>query len=85
MLPAIEEAGAEIVGCHVLVDRSGGLETLVSPMTGRSYPLQALWRLELPTWDAGSESCPGCADGTPLVAPGSAGTAVGAGGAGVSA
>ncbi len=84
MLPAVEEAGGEIVGCHVLVDRSAGLQSLVSPMTGRTYPLQALWRMELPTWEAGDATCPRCADGTPLVTPGSSGTGVGAG-AGASA
>ena len=41
MIPAVEEAGGEIVGCHVLVDRSGGLAALTSPLTGRSYPLRA--------------------------------------------
>ena len=75
MLPAVEAAGGEIVGCHVLVDRSGGLATLTSPATGRVYPLRSLWRLELPTWEAGPETCPRCADGTPLYAPGSAGAA----------
>ena len=73
MLPAVEEAGGEIVGCHVLVDRSGGLATLTSPATGRVYPLRALWQLELPTWE--QADCPHCADGTPVQAPGSAGAA----------
>src|SRR4029077_18862374 len=53
MIPAVEEAGGEIVGCHVLVDRSGGLSALTSPLTGRSYALRALWALDLPTWEAG--------------------------------
>ena len=73
MLPAVEEAGGEIVGCHVLVDRSGGMSALMSPRTGRSYPLTALWALDLPTWEAGAATCPRCADGTPLQAPGSTG------------
>ena len=76
MLPAVEAAGGEIVGCHVLVDRSGGLETLTSPASGRVYPLASLWRLELPTWDPAE--CPRCADGTPLHVPGSSGTGVAA-------
>lgn len=76
MLPAVEAAGGEIVGCEVLVDRSGGLSTLTSPATGRTYPLDALWRLELPTWEPGPGTCPRCADGTPLHAPGSTGTGV---------
>ena len=75
MLPAVEEAGGEIVGCRVLVDRSGGLGSLTSPRTGRSYPLGALWRLELPTWEAGAPTCPRCVEGLPLVAPGSTGAA----------
>jgi len=36
MLPAVEALGGEIVGCHVLVDRSGEeRSTIVSPATGR--------------------------------------------------
>ena len=78
MLPAVEAAGGEIVGCHVLVDRSGGLATLTSPATGRVYPLEALWTLEVPTFEPGPATCPRCADGTPLHTPGSSGTMVGA-------
>src|SRR3954453_6025774 len=51
MIPAVEAAGGEIVECVVLVDRSGGMATLTSPRTGRVYPLSALWRLELPTYE----------------------------------
>ena len=40
MIPAIEAAGGEIVDCHVLVDRSGGLTTLTSPGSGRVYPVE---------------------------------------------
>lgn len=76
MLPAVEAAGGEIVGCEVLVDRSGGLSALTSPATGRVHPLDALWRLELPTWEPGPGTCPRCADGTPLHAPGSTGTGI---------
>ncbi len=74
MIPAVEAAGGEIIGCHVLVDRSGGVATLTSPTTGRVYPLFALWRLELPTWETGPATCPRCAEGAPLDAPGSTGT-----------
>jgi orotate phosphoribosyltransferase len=74
MVPAVEAAGGEIIACHVLVDRSGGLEALTSPATGRVYPLHALWRFELPTYEAGERTCPRCADGTPLHVPGSTGT-----------
>jgi orotate phosphoribosyltransferase len=73
MLPAVEAAGGEIVECGVLVDRSGGMSTLTSPLTGRVYPLRALWALDLPTYEPGAETCPRCADGTPLYAPGSTG------------
>jgi orotate phosphoribosyltransferase len=74
MLPAVEAQGGEIVGCEVLVDRSGGRATVESPRTGRSYPLRALWRLELPTYEPGPDTCPRCAAREPIVAPGSAGT-----------
>ena len=75
MLPAVEAMGGEIVACAVLVDRSGGgTNTLNSPATGRTYPLQSLWRLDLPTYEPGAATCPRCADGTPLHTPGSSGT-----------
>ena len=75
MLPAVEAAGGEVVECAVLVDRSGGMATLTSASTGRIYPLNALWSLDLPTYEPGPATCPRCADGTPLYAPGSTGTA----------
>ena len=75
MLPAVEAMGGGIVECVVLVDRSGaGRATLTSPLTGRVHPLRSLWQLDLPTYDPGPDSCPRCADGTPLHAPGSTGT-----------
>jgi hypothetical protein len=74
MIPAVEAAGGEIVECAVLVDRSGGRATLVSPASGRVYPLRALWQLELPTYEPGAGSCPRCAAGEPAVKPGSSGT-----------
>ncbi len=77
MLPAVEAAGGEIVGCHVLVDRSGGLATLTSPATGRVYPLSALWTLDVPTFEPGAKTCPGCGAGTPLHVPGAGGAAAG--------
>lgn len=76
MLPAVEETGGEIVECLVLVDRSGGRATLTSPSTGRTYPLRSLWQLDLPTYEPGSATCPRCAEGSPLHAPGSSGTGV---------
>ena len=48
--------------------------TLTSPATGRVYPLRSLWQLDLPTYEAGEGTCPRCADGTLLHAPGSTGT-----------
>jgi len=79
MIPAVEAAGGEIVECAVLVDRSGGMSTLTSPATGRTYPLRALWVLDLPTYEPGAATCPRCADGTPLYAPGSTGALAPAG------
>lgn len=81
MLPPVEQAGAAIVGCAILVDRSGGTATLTSPLTGAVHPLVSLWVLDLPTYDAGPATCPMCAAGTPLHAPGSTGTTAGPGGA----
>ena len=66
--------GGEIVECAVMVDRSGGRTTLTSPTTGRVYPLRSLWQLDLPTYEPGAASCPRCAAGEALYAPGSTGT-----------
>ena len=74
MLPAVEAMGGEIVECVVLVDRSGGRASVTSPSSDRVYPLRALWQLDLPTYEPGPATCPRCADGTPLHAPGSTGT-----------
>jgi orotate phosphoribosyltransferase len=73
MIPAVEAAGGEIVDCAVLVDRSGGLSALASPTTGRRYGLNALWILDLPTYEPGAPTCPRCAAGDQLHAPGSTG------------
>ena len=75
MLAPVEDAGGEIVACFVMADRSGGTAVLASPETGRRYPVQGLWQLEIPTFEPGDGSCPGCAAGTPLHAPGSTGAA----------
>jgi orotate phosphoribosyltransferase len=77
MLPAVEAMGGEIVECAVLVDRSGGRANLSSPRSGRTYPLRALWQLDLPTYEPGASSCPRCAAGDPLDAPGSTGASAG--------
>jgi orotate phosphoribosyltransferase len=73
MIPAVEALGGDIVECAVLVDRSGGRATLQSPSTGRTYPLRSLWQLDLPTYEPGAATCPRCAAGEPLHAPGSTG------------
>jgi orotate phosphoribosyltransferase len=75
MIPAVEAAGGEIVECAVLVDRSGGLQSLESPASGRRYALNALWILDLPTHEPGPATCPRCAVAEPLHAPGSTGAA----------
>jgi hypothetical protein len=75
MIPAVEAAGGEIVACVVLVDRSGGMAALASPTTERRYPLSALWVLDLPTYEPGPATCPQCAAGDPIHAPGSTGAA----------
>jgi orotate phosphoribosyltransferase len=76
MLPAVERFGADVVRGVVLVDRSGGQETIRSPGSGRKYPVEALWRFELPTWEAGA-GCPACVAGLPLEEPGSRGAVTG--------
>jgi orotate phosphoribosyltransferase len=55
-------AGAHPVGAAAIVDRSSGASTL-------DLPLQALIRLDVPTYQA--EACPLCARGVPVVKPGS--------------
>ena len=74
MIPLIEASGGEIAAIVVIVDRSGELALLKSPTTGRTYSAHALWSLNLPTYDPGPDSCPGCKAGLPLEAPGSSGT-----------
>jgi orotate phosphoribosyltransferase len=73
MIPLIEASGGEIAAIAVIVDRSGELHELVSPATGRTYGAHALWSLNLPTYEPGEPTCPGCAAGLPLEAPGSSG------------
>jgi len=78
MLPPIEASGAELALAAVLVDRSGGLSSVTSPVSGHAYPATALWTLDLPTYEAGPATCPACAAGMPIEAPGSTGTKRGA-------
>jgi hypothetical protein len=47
-------------------------------LTGATHPLLSLWVLDLPTYAAGPATCPMCAAGLPMYAPGSTGTAAGA-------
>jgi len=77
MLPAVEAMGGDIVECLVLVHRSRGRSPLTSAESARVYPLPSLWQLDLPTYEPGPATCPGCASGAPLHAPGSTGTATG--------
>lgn len=73
MLPPIEASGAELVRTAVIVDRSGGTHTITSPATGRDYPVEALWTLDIPTYEPGPATCPACAAGLLVEAPGSSG------------
>jgi orotate phosphoribosyltransferase len=60
---AVAEAiGAQVVGAGAIVDRRAGTKDF-------SLPLQALVRLEVPTYTP--ESCPLCARGEAIVKPGS--------------
>jgi orotate phosphoribosyltransferase len=73
MIPAIEASGGDLVATAVIVDRSGALDAFTSPTTGKTYKAHALWSLNLPTYEAGPDTCPGCAAALPLEAPGSSG------------
>ena len=73
MLPAIESSGGQLLLAAVLVDRSGGLTQVTAPLSGATYPAEALWRLDIPTFEPGPGSCPGCADGIALEVPGASG------------
>ena len=77
MVPVIESAGGQLVKAVVLVDRTGGLTDVTSMASGKTYPAEALWSLNLPTYEAGEETCPGCAYGLPVEAPGSSGLTYG--------
>ena len=59
---AVRAAGVEPVAAAVVVDRSTASVEL-------GFPLHAMGRIEIPSWDA--DACPLCADGIPLVKPGS--------------
>lgn len=55
-------AGATVVGAAAIIDRSGGTQRI-------DVPFHALAAMSLPTYEA--ESCPLCAQGKPVVKPGS--------------
>ncbi len=74
MLPPIEASGAKLARIAVIVDRSGGTRTVASPTSGREYDVDALWTLDIPTYEPGVTTCPACAAGEPVEAPGSSGT-----------
>jgi orotate phosphoribosyltransferase len=61
-LAALEPHPVEIVGIGVLVDRSGGKATF------GDVPLYALVEMDVVAWE--KEVCPLCAQGVPLVKPG---------------
>ncbi|SDY58995.1 orotate phosphoribosyltransferase [Thermoactinomyces sp. DSM 45892] len=58
----LEGMGADVVGIGSIVDRSQGK----TPFT---VPYRALMPIEIQSWEA--EECPLCAEGTPVVKPGS--------------
>ena len=55
-------AGATVVGAAAIIDRSAGKQRI-------DVPFHALATIALPTYEA--EACPLCADGKPVVKPGS--------------
>jgi orotate phosphoribosyltransferase len=73
MVPPIESARAILARTAVIVDRSGGTRTITSPASGRDYAVEALWTLDIPTYEGGPSTCPACAAGEPVEAPGSSG------------
>ena len=61
-IDAARAAGAAVVGAAAIIDRSGGRQRI-------DVPFHALATVSLPTYDA--EACPLCAEGKPVVKPGS--------------
>jgi len=74
MLAPIEASGAQLTRTAVIVDRSGGTRSVTSPSSGQAYPVEALWTLDIPSFEPGAPTCPACAAGEPLESPGSSGT-----------
>lgn len=65
VMTLVREAGGEPVGVTSLVDRTAGRDP------GFGLPLVSLLKVDVPTWQP--ERCPLCADGVPVVKPGSRG------------
>jgi len=61
-IDAARASGAEVVGVGVLVDRSAGRARF------DGLPIIALWDVSIPTYEP--DECPQCAEGVPLVKPG---------------
>lgn len=60
-LDALKKQPVEVVGVGILVDRSGGAVDF-------GVPLHALAKMQIATWEP--QACPLCAQGIPLVKPG---------------
>ena len=61
-MEVVKAAGAQVVGAASIVDRSGGT-------AGFDVPFHALLEIVLPTYEP--DKCPLCAQGLPVVKPGS--------------
>ncbi|MHB2016561.1 MAG: type I phosphoribosyltransferase, partial [Candidatus Xenobia bacterium] len=64
VVKVLQAHGTRILGLTCLVDRSGGKAADLLKL-----PVYPLIEMEVPTWSA--EACPMCAQGQPLVKPGS--------------
>jgi orotate phosphoribosyltransferase len=62
VMEAIKEAGAQVVACCCLIDRSGGAADF-------GVPLAAMAKVEVATYQ--EKDCPLCQKGIPVVKPGS--------------
>ena len=62
VISVLRNAGAQVVAAGSIIDRSGGTVDL-------GVPRAALVTLEVTAWP--QESCPLCAQGSPVVKPGS--------------
>jgi orotate phosphoribosyltransferase len=64
VVKVVEEAGGKVIGLTSIIDRTGGDVEL-------PLPLRSLARVTVETWEA--DACPLCAQGVPVVKPGSRG------------